>query len=99
MRSRQEYIDLIKQHQAELLRFGVRSLTLFGSVARGEQHEGSDVDIFVDMPPRFLVACAVADYLEDILGCKVDLVRRHKRLSEFFLNQIKKDGIQVFTTT
>jgi len=35
-------------------RFGVRSMQLFGSVARNEQHDGSDVDICVDMPPKTL---------------------------------------------
>lgn len=99
MRTRQDYIDIIRSHSSELRdRFGVQSMTLFGSVARNEHHEGSDIDVFVDMPPKFLVACATADYLEDLLGCKVDLVRNHKHLSTFFLNQIKRDGIVVFPT-
>ena len=99
MRTREEYISLIRSHEQELReRFNVRSITLFGSVARNEQGENSDVDVFVEMPGKFLLACATADYLEDLLGCKVDLVRNHKNLSTFFLNNIKRDGISVFPT-
>ena len=97
MRTRQEYIDLLKAHETELReRFGVQSMRLFGSVARNEHHEGSDVDIFVEMPPRFLQACATADFLEDLLGCHVDLIRNHKNLSEFFIKQIEQDGINIY---
>ena len=53
MRTRQEYVDIIKSHADELRsRFGITSLLLFGSVARNEHHEGSDVDLFVTMPPK-----------------------------------------------
>lgn len=45
---RQEAIELLRQHEAELRRAGVRHLYLFGSVARGEAREGSDVDLFFD---------------------------------------------------
>ena len=97
MKSTQEYIDLLKQHAPELKeRFGIRSLSIFGSVARGEQHEGSDVDILVDMPPVFYNACAANDYLEDILDCHVDMIRNHRNLTAFFHQQVAKDGITIF---
>lgn len=97
MKTRQEYIKILSEHITELAeKFGVRSLILFGSVARNEHHEGSDVDVFVDMPPKFFQACAAADYLEGILGCKVDLVRDSKNISEFFRKQVMSDGIQIF---
>lgn len=97
MKTRQEYIQILTEHIAELAeRFGVRSLILFGSVARDEHHEGSDVDVFVDMPPNFFLAYAAADYLEEILGCKVDLVRNNKNISDFFRKQVMSDGIQIF---
>ena len=44
MKTSQEYIDLIRTHQSELQQqFGITSMRLFGSVARGEQREGSDI--------------------------------------------------------
>ena len=54
MKTREEYIALITSHAEELQNtFGITSLRLFGSVARNEHHEGSDVDVYVEMPPIF----------------------------------------------
>lgn len=97
MKSRSEYIELIRSHADELQnRFGITSLRMFGSVARDEHHEGSDVDLFAVMPPKFYNYAAAADYLETILGTSVDLIRKHSNMRPFFLNQINKDGIDIF---
>lgn len=97
MKSTQEYIQLLRQHAPVLRnRYGMTSMSLFGSVARGEQNEDSDVDVLVEMPPKYYEACAANDYLEDLLNCRVDMVRRHERLTPFFLKQIERDGIRVF---
>ena len=70
MKTSQEYITLIREHQSELYDlFGITSMRLFGSVARGEQHEGSDVDLFVTMPPKMYKYIEAAQYLEQLLGC------------------------------
>ena len=70
MKTSQEYITLIREHQSELYDlFGITSMRLFGSVARGEQHEGSDVDLFVTMPPKMYKYIEAAQYLEQQLGC------------------------------
>lgn len=49
---------------------------IFGSVARGDDHEGSDVDILVDFPPDLSLfdILRVQDELEALLGVVVDLV-------------------------
>lgn len=97
MKTTSEYISLLQQHASELQsRFGISSMCLFGSVARGEQREDSDVDLFVDMPPKAYNICAAAEYLEELLGCSVDLIRNHSNLRPFFLKQIQHDGIQIF---
>lgn len=77
--------------------FGIRSLRLFGSVARDEQKENSDVDIFVETetPNPFLLV-RMKKYLERILGCSVDVIRAHKNMNTFLKQQIEKDGILVF---
>ena len=56
--------------------FGVRSLALFGSVARDEATAASDVDILVEFetPPGFDGYMGLMFRLEDLLGCRVDLV-------------------------
>ncbi len=98
MRTSQDYIDTIRKHSAELQeRFGITSMLLFGSVARNEHHEGSDIDIFVTMPPKFFNYIQAAQYLEELLGCPVDLIRDHKNIRPFFREQIEHDGINIFT--
>jgi uncharacterized protein len=69
-------LELLQTHRAELEELGIRSLALFGSVARDEARAESDVDLLVELAPpltfdRYLQA---KFYLEDILHCPVDLV-------------------------
>ena len=97
MKSTKEYITLLKEHAPILRsRYGMTSLSLFGSVARGEQTEDSDVDVLVDMPPTLRAVGGANDYLESVLGCHVDMIRNHKRLTPFFKKQIERDGISIF---
>ena len=98
MNTSEAYIDIIRAHQPELQeRFGITSMRLFGSVARGDHHEGSDIDIFVSMPPKFFNYIEAAQYLEDVLGCKVDLICNHSNIRPFFRQQIEQDGIDILT--
>lgn len=98
MKSTQEYINIIRDHATVLQKqYGITSMRLFGSVARNEHHEGSDVDIFVTMPAKFLNYIEAAQYLEELLGCHVDLICDHKNLRPFFKQQIEQDGINIFT--
>lgn len=67
---------LLAQHRAELDRFGVKSLAVFGSVARGEAGPASDVDILVEFndTPGFDQYMDLKFFLEDLLKRSVDLV-------------------------
>ena len=76
--------------------FKVKSMSLFGSTARGDQQEDSDVDILVEMPPKFILLSKLHELLEENLGKRVDLIRRHSHLSEVFLSIISKDEISIF---
>ncbi|MCD8267437.1 MAG: nucleotidyltransferase family protein [Parabacteroides sp.] len=98
MRTKNDYINILKSRSDELKQqFGIRSLRLFGSVARNEQKETSDVDICVETetPNPFLLV-RMKNYLEKLLGCSVDIIRTHKNMNEFLKQQIEKDGIYVF---
>jgi hypothetical protein len=71
---------LIKEKREDILRLaaqhGARNVRLFGSVARGEAGEGSDVDFLVDAGPDtspWFPGGLLVD-LENLLGCKVDIV-------------------------
>ena len=96
MKTREKYIALITSHAEELQNtFGITSLRLFGSVARSQHHDGSDVDIYVEMPPKFFLIVRLKAYLEELLGCPVDIIRKHQHLNLFLLKEIEKDGIEV----
>ncbi len=72
---RDEALAILAAHREELRQRGVRSLALFGSVARDEAGPASDVDLLVELerPMGLLGFFAIQEYLEQILGCKVDL--------------------------
>lgn len=97
MKTKNECIEILKSRAVDLQsKFGITYMCLFGSVARNEHHDGSDVDLFVVMPAKAYDLCAAADYIEDVLGCKVDLVRKHNNMRPFFYNQIKKYGVDIY---
>lgn len=69
---------ILAEHRAELAELGVLSLSVFGSVARGEAGPGSDVDLLVELDPHKRISLLgfahIKGELEDMLGVTVDLV-------------------------
>ena len=97
MCNRLECIEKLKQATPYIRsEFGVDSLCLFGSMARGDNDEASDVDICVEMPPKALKVVALKLYLQELLGVAVDIVRKTSRLDKFLVNEIHRDGICIF---
>ncbi|MDE6542824.1 MAG: nucleotidyltransferase domain-containing protein [Muribaculaceae bacterium] len=76
--------------------FGVNSLCIFGSIARGDYSTDSDIDVFVDMPPKAMQLLSLKNYLQDLLGMAVDIVRKHPNLDPFLLRLISRDGVYIF---
>lgn len=96
MTDRQEYIKALKNELPKLQRdYGVTGLAIFGSVARGDNDSDSDLDLFVDMPPKIFLISGLARYLESLFHVSVDIVRRHSNLSARFLNQVSRDAIVI----
>jgi len=75
---RDEILQILRQHHAEIAAYGVSSIALFGSVARNEATTKSDVDLLVefDRPIGLFEFIRVKIYLEKILGIEVSLVER-----------------------
>jgi predicted nucleotidyltransferase len=73
---------LVTAHRAELRqvlgRHGVTNADIFGSAARGDDHEGSDLDLLVDFPPgtSIIDIIGIKRELEEVLGAPVDLIPR-----------------------
>ena len=92
-----EIIRLLRQHRDELRKqFGVKSLAVFGSVARGEAGPDSDVDILVEFEGRatFDRYMGLKFFLEDLLGRRVDLVTR-KALKPRMRPYVEREAIYV----
>jgi uncharacterized protein len=66
----------IRAHRAELVRLGAKSVGIFGSCARGEQREGSDIDVIVDLQPGhgYFDLAEMANILRAELQVEVNLV-------------------------
>lgn len=74
--------------------YAVKSIGLFGSFARGEANDNSDIDILVELnEPRYKYLFGIKSYLEKNFSRKVDLTRKGNHLSAAFLNTIEKEII------
>jgi predicted nucleotidyltransferase len=93
---RDEALRIIAQHAAELReQHAVKTLSIFGSVARDEAREDSDVDVLVEFskPVGLFKFSRLQIYLEQLLGSKVDLATE-SALRDFMRPQILKEAIR-----
>jgi predicted nucleotidyltransferase len=93
---RDEAIAALRSHQPDLKAFGVKSLALFGSVARDEASVDSDLDLLLefDGPGTFDRYVGLKLFLEDLLGCRVDLVMR-KALGAKLRSSVERELVRV----
>ncbi len=93
---REQVLSLLSAHKQELSeKYGVTCLGVFGSVARNETTEGSDVDIIVEMPPDLFQMVHMKEDLEQLLHASVDLIRDQKHLNAFLKRRIDSEAIYV----
>ncbi|MBP7074465.1 MAG: nucleotidyltransferase family protein [Rhabdochlamydiaceae bacterium] len=88
---------ILNKHKKDLCRLGVRTLAVFGSVARNEGSAKSDLDVLVDFDSKkgLFAFVDVKHYLEKLLGCEVDLVTINA-LHPALKQRILKEAKQVF---
>lgn len=90
-----KYIEkILKQHKKDLLFKGVKTLAIFGSIAKNTSKAQSDVDILIDFDSKrgLFGFIDVKNYLEEILNCSVDLVTKkalHPALKKKILQEAK----------
>jgi predicted nucleotidyltransferase len=76
--------------------YGVVTIGLFGSYAKGLEKPDSDIDFFVEFnEPSYSLLMGLYSYLENKLRSKIEIVRKGPHVSERFLNNIKDDLIYV----
>jgi hypothetical protein len=94
--TRDEAISLLQAHEADIRALGVKSLGLFGSVARDEATAESDVDVLVEFqgPATLDAYMDLKDLLERVLCRRVDLVTRGA-LKPLVRPQVERDLVHV----
>ena len=94
---RMQAIEALRSHLPELRqRFGVMSLSVFGSVARDDATDASDVDVLVDFEggTTFDGYFGLKEALERILGTRVDLATR-AMLKPMVRPRIEREAVHV----
>ena len=94
--SRHEIIETLSAERAHFVKLGVASLRLFGSASRDEAGPSSDVDVLVSFtaPATFDRYMDVKLFIEDLLGCRVDLVTEDALRPEL-RDAIEREAVRV----
>ena len=96
MISRENVLSVLGEHKPALAaKYGVTRLGIFGSVARGEPTDASDVDIIVHMPPDLFLMVHMKEELEQLLQSPVDLVRYQKHLNALLKSRIDREAVYI----
>lgn len=96
MISRESVLSVLGKHKPALAaKYGVTRLGIFGSVARGESTDSSDVDIIVHMPPDLFLMVHLKEELEQLLHTPVDLVRYQSHLNALLKSRIDREAVYV----
>lgn len=81
MKTKEHILSTIRTHKTELNLFGVQAVGLFGSYARGEQSNKSDIDILIDFCPdqeNFDNYMALCDYLDNLFQDeKIEIITKN----------------------
>lgn len=90
-------MDILQRFKQEYgNEYGITRLGIFGSVARGEQTEESDVDVLMEAPEIDLFTCiSVRNQLEEMMGVPVDLVTKSEFMRPRFKARVEREVIYV----
>lgn len=97
MKSTVEIISILKRFKRDsACKYGIQSLGIFGSFAREQQDEASDLDIFVTLQESdFFTLERIKEELEGLIHFKIDIVNFRDSLRESFKQNILKDAIYI----
>ncbi len=97
MKTTQEILDLLREFKrTSAEKYGIEQLALFGSAARGEQREDSDIDICVKLrKTTFRNYMSILEDLEKLFRRKVDLLTLHENMRQLFRQNIERDAIYI----
>ena len=100
MKTTDEILELLRQFKSVAgEKYGIEQLALFGSAARGEQREDSDIDICVKLhKTTFRTYMAIKEELEHLFHIKVDLLTLHENIRYLFI-RYRSHRVQYFAGT
>ena len=97
MKTTAEILDILrdfKAHYAE--KYRIITLGLFGSAARGEHDEKSDIDICIKLQePNYFIMLDIKEDLEKILSTKVDIISLGALMRNFFRKNLEQDAVYI----
>ena len=93
---RDEALEILRNQKPILQeRFGVSRIGIFGSVARDEAKDDSDVDVVVDMTPDLFLMVHVKELLEEAFHAPVDVIRYREQMNPFLKKRIDREAVYV----
>ena len=90
-------LDLLAQYKKNnYVKYGIKNIGIFGSVARDEATESSDVDICIETKtPDMFMLIHIKDELQNIFHKSVDIVRLRERMNPYLKRRIEKEAVYV----
>ncbi len=90
-------LDILRQYKTDNLdKYGILSMVIFGSVARDEARNSSDVDVCIQTKvPNMFNIIHIKDELQTLFSTKVDIIRVRDKMNPFLKKRIEKDAIYV----
>lgn len=98
MKTTEEILETLREFKRTAGdKYGIEQLALFGSTARGEQNEDSDIDICVKVRKAidYFTLQDIREELEELFRKKVDLLTLHENMRQLFRRNIEQDAIYV----
>lgn len=95
MKSTAEYTRILRDYMTKnAAKYGIIRMGIFGSVARGEQKEDSDVDICLETStPNMFALVHIKEELQVLFGCNVDIIRVREHMDALLRSRIEKESI------
>jgi uncharacterized protein len=92
-----EIIEILRDYKDQFAtRYGISALGLFGSVARGQSRDDSDIDVCIKTKtPDPFILVHIKEEIEKRVHHRVDIVRMREKMNPFLKKRIEKEGIYV----
>jgi len=94
---RNEILSILRDYKKQFAdQYGITAIGVFGSAARGQDHDDSDVDVVIQITkPDLFILAGIKSELEEKLHKQVDIVTYRQKMNRFLKNRIDRDAVYV----